>query len=56
MTFETAFASCGRLIDNFINWNISLPWFYQVPLYMIYFIIISSFILKILPPCSDGPC
>lgn len=56
MTFETALASCGKLIDEFINWNLSLDLPYKILLYIIYFLIISCLVLKILPPCSDGPC
>jgi hypothetical protein len=44
MTFETDFASCGRLIDDLIAWHISLSWYYLIPLCFVYFFIISFII------------
>jgi len=55
MTFETALASCGRLIDRLIAWHLSLDWPFQLCLYGIYFIIISYWFLKNYSYCCDGP-
>lgn len=36
MTFEEGFAAIGKGFDNIINWHLGLPWYFLVPLLLLY--------------------
>jgi len=40
MTFSETFSAMGKIVDDVLNWHLSLPWYVLIPLIIIYMIAI----------------
>lgn len=49
MSFESAMGGAGRMIDGVISWHLSLPWYFLVPLLVMYGYIMFTIFAKFRP-------
>jgi hypothetical protein len=36
VTFSETFGAMGKIVDDFLNWHLNLPWFVLIPVIIIY--------------------